>query len=165
MSSVSIVLNFRAHPCTNHSDEPWNISDVDCSCASCHCDDDGYCCGNEWPRHYQYCPSCGGEIEHDPCYSCNGETCGDCGDSISPDDDVTYTGRVEASWRNGELCDYRGYGHPHLNGVNSYCLDECAPLFENVTTQAQAIEAVVTHISNVNFPDGLGGNYSGIEKA
>jgi hypothetical protein len=59
--------------------------------------------------------------------------------------------------------EYTGAGHPHLSG--SYCLGEAANLFENVTTKEQAIEAIVTHISNVDFEDGLGGEYHGIGAA
>lgn len=164
MSEVSIKLRFNDHPCTNLTDGYFRMPDKDCEnqCAQCRCDSQGYCCGEE--RNTDYCADCGHQIECPPCYPCNGEECS-CGIEIPPDVDVTYTGNVQASWKNGELAFYRGNGHPHLDG--SHCLGEVARLFENVTTTAKAIEAVLTHISNVDFHDAINGSgpYLGIEVA
>jgi hypothetical protein len=164
MSEVSIKIEFKHHPCTNHTTYDFHIPDSDCSeCGCCNCDAEGYCCGLE--RSGTYCSDCGDEIERPYCYSCAGEEHEGCGERIESEADVLYSGTVTAVWKHGELIQYRGYGHPHLQ--NSYCLGEAAPLFEDVTTEAQAIEAVVTHISNVDFGDGLGSasDYYGIEVA
>lgn len=161
MSEISIRLKFDRHPCTNHTDYEFRIPDTDCNCGNCQCDEGGYCCGDE--RVSAYCPDCGAEIERPYCYVCAGEDCG-CGETIDALDDVAYSGTVWAKWINGALAEYRGSGHPHVQSGN-YCLGNTAELFVGVTTKEQAIEAVVTHVSNVDFSDGLGGpnDYYGIE--
>lgn len=159
MSTVEVKLNFRSHLCTNHTLDDFTVDLCD-DCTRCRCEDDGYCCGED--RSSAYCPDCGCEIDRPICYACDGENCG-CGTTIDAGEDVTYTGVVWAKWVNGTLTHYRGDGHPHLNG--SYCLGSAAPLFENVVTKEQAVEAIVTHISNVDFNDGLGGPYHAIEAA
>lgn len=160
MSEVKIRLSFQDHVCTNHTPSDFTLPDPDCGCSNCRCDEGGYCCHSE--RDGTYCSDCGGELERPCCYLCNGEDCG-CGERVSSGDDVTYTGTVSAEWKDGKLIRYTGGGHPHLTGT--YCLGSAAELFENVTTKEQAVEAVVTHISNVDFNDGLGsaGDYYGIE--
>lgn len=166
MSEVRIKLTFEDHPCTNHSDHDYRGKDEDCEmCTSCRCEDGGYCCGTV--RHSAYCPDCGCEVEREFCYACNGEECGNCqeeGVEIPSGEDCTYSGVASARWVNGTLVEYYAIGHPHIMQA-SYCLGEAAPLFEGVTTKEQAVEAVVTHISNVDFGDGLGGTYTGIGAA
>lgn len=166
MTTVSIRIDFQRHPCTNMSEYDYETGE--CSdCNTCRCDEGDYCCGAT--RYTAYCPDCGSETDRPHCYACSGEPCGNCnsngdGESFPEGEDVTYTGVVSATWKNGELASYTGYGHPHLNGT--YCLDQCAPLFVGVTTQGQAVEAVVTHISNVRFESGLeNGPYTGIGRA
>lgn len=163
-SEVKIRLTFRNHPCTNHTDGSVQLKDPECeTCGTCRCEEGGYCCGST--RHSQYCPDCGCEVEHEYCYQCSGEDCGNCDDaeSIGDGEDVTYSGVASARWVDGTLVEYYAYGHPHILGA-SYCLGNAAPLFDGVRTQAQAVEAIVTHISNVDFHDGLGSmsDYHGI---
>lgn len=162
MSEVTIRIAFQSHPCTNHTDGDFYLTDEGCGCSSCRCEEGDYCCGAV--RQTQYCPECGAETEQPYCYPCNGEQC-ECGVRICSGDDVLYSGSVYARWVNGALVDYSGNGHPHLAGT--YCLGDAAELFENVTTKEQAIEAIITHISNVDFHDGLGSStdYYGIEAA
>lgn len=164
MSEVKIRMKFNRHRCSNHTDIDFYLTEEDCEeCSNCRCEEGGYCCGHV--RHSEYCPDCGDGISMPYCYPCGGGNCG-CAITIDAERDVMYSGTVTATWRNGELIEYDGFGHPHLLGHNNYCLGEVANLFEGVTTTAQAIEAIVTHISNVNFNDGLGGSseYYNIER-
>ena len=157
--NVSVSLRFRRHVCTNMTGQSWTIGDEDCPCGVCVCGDAGSCCGEDCPT--PYCPLCGDSVDQPYCYTCNGDTCG-CGFVVPSGRDVYYSGDVHAEWRNGELYSYEGEGHPHIDG-SSHCLGECAELFVGVTTEAQAIEAIVTHISNVDFSDAVCDNPIGIE--
>jgi len=163
MSEVSIKIRFESHVCTNHTCGDFRSAGECEECESCRCDREcypGYCCDED--RSTSYCSDCGCEVEFPYCYPCNGESCCE-GETIEEGADVTFTGLVVATWKHGTLVSYNGSGHPHLNG--SYCLGGAADLFVDVTTVEQAVEAVVTHISNVDFNDGLGGPYTGIEVA
>lgn len=157
--NIGVSLRFRRHMCTNMTDSSWTIGDSECSCRMCACDEVGSCCGEECGT--PYCPYCGDSVDQPYCYACKGETCG-CGVFIAKGANVYYTGDVHAEWRNGELYHYEGEGHPHIDS-ESYCLGECAELFVGVTTIPQAIEAIVTHISNVDFGDAVSEDPTGIE--
>lgn len=165
MTEVSVKIAFRNHPVTNHTGSTFVMSDEDCEqCGRCRCEEGGYCCGET--HHSAYCPDCGEGIEHPYCFVCEGESCGSCGNEIEPHAEIVYSGTVTATWKDGRLVTYKGSGHPHVQSYN-YCLGEAAELFTDVTDTARALEAVITHVSNVDFSDGLGGasDYYGIEVA
>lgn len=161
MSEVRVRIVFREHPCTNHTESDFQLANEDCEvCGGCMCGEYATCCGGI--QRGQYCSDCGAEMEQPYCYPCNGEIHEGCsrGIIIPESQDVLYTGTVYAHWKHGELIRYEGFGHPHLDGT--YCLGEAAELFSGVFSVEKAIEAIVTHLSNVDFSDGLGGTYNGI---
>jgi len=159
---MKIIITFQKHPCTNHTDGDYGVVEDDCEeCNLCRCDEPGYCCGNE--LYSAYCPDCGCEVERPSCNACNDESCGNCNKVIfvKRGDDVFYSGTVIAEWTNGALKTYEATsGHPHLNAT--HCLGNAAPLFNDVTSKEMALEAVITHISNIDFNDAVGGTYDGI---
>jgi len=162
---MKVKITFHDHPCTNHTNGDWGAPDENCDdCGRCLCDSTGTCCQRE--HRSEYCPDCGCEIERPYCYACNDEHCHSCssdsGDTFQHGVDVFYSGTVTAEWVNGTLKNYSTTaGHPHLTR-SSHCLGQAAPLFHDVHSQEKAIEAVVTHISNVDFYDGVGAPYNGI---
>lgn len=165
---MKIELSLKNHACQNLTNGDYGAENSDdCeTCGHCRCEDSWECCRNE--LYSAYCPDCGRGAELPMCYTCNGETCGACevGEHYPAGEPVYFTGKIIAEWNDqGALVSYKSTTeHPHITRSN-HCINECAPLFQNVKTPSQAIHAILTHVSNINFYDALhGGPYDGLSK-